>query len=452
MTTRAVAPPTDRPGRRRASLVVGLSQAGPLAAAGFAANAGSVVVTVVLARLLAARGYGALNQLVGLFFVVSTPGSAVLVAVVRKVASWTAECGDARSWAKTVRNRALVALVAFAACAVAAGPFVAPALGRRGQVGVDCIVVAGATWVFLCVDRGILQAHRAYRPLAGNLLTEGGLRTALMVGAGAVGLGVAGVTAGVLVAEVVTAAHAHRMADRSWSRCEPLGAALAPDGSPVGSAATSAPVAVWASAGRWAGSAARDLAGAGIALAAVAVLQNVDVIVMGREGPRAAGAYAAVSVSSKAIVFLAVVVAGYLLPEAAIRWRAGAHALRQLGVTLTLLAGPVAALLAVAVAAPRRFLGMFFSVRYVGAAGAFLPLALAMTCLGVLVVVTMYLLGVGDRWIVVLLAVGAAAVTWATAAAHGVPRATATADLAVQAALVLAGGAEMVRVHRRRAA
>jgi hypothetical protein len=45
---------------------------------------------------------------------------------------------------------------------------------------------------------------------------------------------------------------------------------------------------------------------------------------------------------------------------------------------------------------------------------------------------------------------GAATAAGATAAAHGVPGATAGADLAVEAALVVAGGAEMVRVHRRR--
>ena len=457
MTTRAVATPAGATAGRRASLVAGLVQAGPLAVAGIAANAGSVVVTVVLARLLVARGYGALNQLTGLFFVVSTPGSAVLVAVVRKVASWRGDPAGAHPWAAVLRRRALVALLAVAAGAVAVGPFVSPALGRHDQVGVDCIVVAGATWVFLCVDRGILQAHRAYRTLAGNLLTEGVLRTALMLAAGAVGLGVAGVAAGVLVAEVATAAQARRMAERTWLRSGVTppavgtagltpGAAVTPVVAPAGAAATGVPASLRDR------SAPRDLAAAVLALAAVAVLQNVDVIVMGREGPRAAGAYAAISVSSKAIVFLAVVVAGYLLPEAAIRWRAGAHALRQLGVTLTLLAGPAAALVAVAALVPRRFLSVFFSARYVAAAGAFLPLALAMTCLSLVVVVTMYLLAVGDRWIVVLLVLGAATAAGATAAAHGVPGATAGADLAVEAALVVAGGAEMVRVHRRRPA
>jgi O-antigen/teichoic acid export membrane protein len=445
MTSEVLAAPADAGVGRRASLKTGLVQAGPLAAAGIAANAGSVLVTVVLARLLATPGYGALNQLTGLFFVVSTPGSAVLVAVVRRMTSGTAAGGDARTWAGAVRRRALLALAGFTAAALAAGPFLAPALGRHDQVGVDAIVVAGGVWIFLCVDRGILQAHRAYRTLAGNLLTEGAARTVLMVVAGAAGLGVPGVAVAVLVAELVAVAQARRMADRTW----PAGPTLP---GPRGLAAGDEPRngEGWGLAGRWAGSGARDLAGAVVALAAIAVLQNVDVIVMGREGPKQAGAYAAISVSSKTIVFVAVVVAGYVLPEAAIRWRAGGHALRQLWVALALLGAPAAALLAVAIAAPRWFLTVFFSARYGSAADAFLPLALAMTFLSALVVLTMYLLAVGDRWVIALVVLGAAAAAWATAAAHGVPRSTALAELSVEGALVLVASAEMLRVHRRR--
>lgn len=441
MTSTTAAARADGTGRR-ARLRAGLLQAGPLAAAGIAANLGSVVVTVVLARLFDARGYGALNQLTGLFFVVSTPGSAVLVAVVRRVASWRASEGDVRAWAAAVRRRALWGLAALAAAALAAGPFLSAALGRHDQVGVDCIVVAGGTWVLLCVDRGVLQAHRSYGTLSANLLTEGGLRTALMLGAGAVGFGVAGVAAAVLLAEAGTALQARRMAEGSWPPA-PEADGLEVPGAPGRPAA--------GPSRRLLTPGARDLVTALVALGAIAVLQNVDVIVMGREGPGAAGAYAAISVSSKALVFVALVVGGYLLPEAAIRWRAGGHALGQLGVTLAVLAGPAAVLLAVAALVPRRFLEIFFSARYAEAAAAFAPLALAMVCLSVLVVVTLYLLAVGDRWVVVLLVAGAGAATVATAAAHGVPDATALADLGVQAALTAAAALEMARVHRRRA-
>ena len=88
-----------------------------------------------------------------------------------------------------------------------------------------------------------------------------------------------------------------------------------------------------------------DLVVASVCLSMVAVLQNIDVLVVGRDKGSHSGAYAAVSVTTKAIVFGAVVLGGYLLPEAAIRWRQGGHALRQLAVVLVLLAVPVGVLL-----------------------------------------------------------------------------------------------------------
>jgi O-antigen/teichoic acid export membrane protein len=195
-----------------------------------------------------------------------------------------------------------------------------------------------------------------------------------------------------------------------------------------------------------------DLVAALVALATIALLQNIDVIVMGRLDPSAAGAYAAVSVSTKALVFAALVVGGYLLPEAAIRWEAGGHALRQLAVTLLLLAVPACVVVGVAGAVARPFLSELFSARYVAAAGAFLPLALAMVCLATTVVLTLYLLAVGDRRIAWLLVAGAAAATVAVGAAGGAPRATALADLAVQAVVTAAASAELWAVHRRRSA
>jgi len=423
-----------------------LLDAGPLAIAGVVANGGSMLVTLALARLLTARGYGSLNQLIGVFFVVSTPGSAVLVGVVRRVTRWSGDLGAVARWGARVQRRATWGLLLFAAAVVAAGPAVARLLGRGGAGGVDAIAIAGAVWVVLCVDRGLLQAHRAYRVLSANLLLEAAARTVFMIGLGAAGLGVGGVAAGVLLAEVATALHARLVADRAW-RSEPGGRFAAE--------------ALRSVARHWRAARVegigrdrvvrRDVGAAVVALGAVAVLQYVDVIVVGRDAPRAAGAYAAVSVSSKALVFVAVVVAGYLLPEAAISWREGSHALRQLAVSLAILAAPAAVLVGVAAAIPRPLLAAVFSSRYVAAAGAFLPLALAMVCLSATVMVTMYLLGVGDRRVVGILVGAAVLATGAVVAAHGALRTTAFADLFVQAALLCAAVGELVRVHRRRA-
>jgi O-antigen/teichoic acid export membrane protein len=157
-----------------------------------------------------------------------------------------------------------------------------------------------------------------------------------------------------------------------------------------------------------------------------------------------------VSVTSKAIVFGAVVLGGYLLPEAAIRWRQGGHALRQLAVVLVLLAIPSLALLAVALAAPEFLLQLVFHHEYTAASNALAPLVVAMILLSVSVILTMYLLAVGKRWVVGVLVAGALALTLAALAVHGAPRATALVDLVVQAGVLVVIVAGFVLVHRVR--
>jgi O-antigen/teichoic acid export membrane protein len=440
------------------SVRAGLLQAGPLAVAGLLANGANVVVTVVLARLLTTRGYGALNQLTGTFLIVSMPGSAVIVAVVRRVTAWRGGSGAlAQRWARRLHRRGLAALVVAVALTVGVlGPLLSRLLDRHDTPGVDAVVAAGLLWVLLCLDRGLLQAHRDYRALSANLLVEGGTRTVAMLCLVGAGGGAVGAAVGLAVAEVVTAVHARVMADRAWAGADgaprrgdrPGAARLVAQGRRWRAAFGPDPDLVAPAAERR--DLVADLGAALVSLAMIALLQNVDVIVVGREAPGVSGSYAAVSVASKALVFGAIVLGGYLLPEAAIRWRQGGHALRQLAVTLLLLAVPVVALLVVAVGAPHLLLKVVFSNRYLGAEPAFLPLVVAMACLSTTVVLTMYLLAVGRRWIAGLLVAGAAAATLAVAAAHGAPHPTARADLVVQAGLALVAAAGFAKVHHRR--
>jgi O-antigen/teichoic acid export membrane protein len=147
------------------------------------------------------------------------------------------------------------------------------------------------------------------------------------------------------------------------------------------------------------------------------------------------------------------VLGGYLLPEAAIRWRQGGHALRQLSVVLLLLAIPAAILLAVAFGAPHLLLQVVFHRHYLAAASALAPLVIAMILLSVSVILTMYLLAVGRRWVAGVLVIGAAALTVAVAQVHGAPRATALVDLVVQAVVlgvILVGFTVIHRVRLRR--
>ncbi len=455
------------------SVRAGLRQAGPLAIAGLVANGAAVIVTVIMARLLSTRGYGALAQLTGLFLIVSMPGSAVIVGVVRHVTDWKGQ-GSARRiwrWARQLHFQATVALGVFLLAVVLARGLVADALSLPDAVGVVGVLGAGALWVLLSLDRGLLQAHRDYRTLSFNLLVEGGARTVAMLALVGLGFGVAGAAWGLFLGELVTAIHARIVADRAWSteaqREEDAAAAVAVASPPAGGVPPR-PRRKWRhrTASTWWEALVRrdpvpgsvghrrqlvlDLVTALAAMALLALLQNIDVIVLGREDPHSSGGYAAVSVASKALVFGAIALGGYLLPEAAIRWRQGGHALRQLVVTLCLLAVPAVALLCVAVAFPHLLLSIVFSNRYLGAQHAFVWLALAMVCLSTTVVLTIYLLAIGRRWIAAILAVGAVATTTAVAFAHGSPTSTAVSDLVVQALLAVVTIAFFMGAHKQR--
>jgi O-antigen/teichoic acid export membrane protein len=438
--------PNARPGVE--SMRAGLLQAGPLAVAGVLANGAGVILTVALARLLTPHSYGVLNQLTGLYLILSMPGSAVVVAVVRRVTMWH-EDGTGhlvRRWAGRVHRQCTLIVLVWAAIVFTSRHAVAVLLNQQSGVGIAAILTAAAFFVLLSLDRGLLQAHRAYRPLAANLLVEMSIRVVAVVVLVAAGYGPSGAAVGILIGEVAAAAHARWASVRAWSggrapRLLDAGswvAAVRPD-RVLGSGQRSVRRTV-----------VLDLVVASVSLSMVAVLQNIDVLVVGRDNPGHSGAYAAVSVTSKAIVFGAIVLGGYLLPEAAIRWRQGGHALRQLAVVLVLLAIPSVLLLAVAVVAPEQILQLVFHHAYTSAADALAPLVLAMILLSVSVVLTMYLLAVGQRWVAIVLVGGAVVLTLAVLSVHGAPRATAFVDLAVQAGVLLVVMCGFAIVHRVR--
>ncbi len=429
------------------SMRAGLLQAGPLAAAGVLANGASVVLTVALARLLTPHSYGVLNQLTGLYLILSMPGSAVVVAVVRRVTVWHEDGSGhlVRRWAGRVHRQCTIVVLVWAAVVFSIRHPVAVLLNQQSGIGIAAILTAAAFFVLLSLDRGLLQAHRSYRPLAANLLVEIGVRVVAVVVLVAAGFGPSGAAVGILIGEVVAATHARWAAVRSWSGGRAprlLGAASW--------VAAVRPDAVLGGQGSVRRTVVIDLVVASVSLSMVAVLQNIDVLVVGRDNPTHSGAYAAVSVTSKAIVFGAVVLGGYLLPEAAIRWRQGGHALRQLAVVLVLLAVPSVLLLGAALVAPQEILQVVFHHAYTSAADALAPLVLAMILLSVSVVLTMYLLAVGQRWVAMVLVGGAVALTLAVLTVHGAPRATALVDLGVQAVVLFVIVCGFAIIHRVR--
>jgi O-antigen/teichoic acid export membrane protein len=483
--THAEGHPTD-------SLRGGILQAGPVAVAGLLVNGLGVVVVVLIARLVSPRAYGTIAVLLGLFFILSMPGSAVLVGVVRRVTIWQklGEVHRVHPWALRVYRMVAAAVVVEAVIVWLAKGFIARELRLPNTAGVVAILVAAGIWMLLSVDRGLLQSHRDYRGLAGNLLIEGGVRSAFVVVLVAAGFGVAGYAIGIFIGEVVAAAHARWLASRAWPAVAPAGpeaphqvGPVQPGPSPTaamlvapadaprrvrallkggGSNGGSNGAGVIASApdsidGRPAAAAVArrallyDVTAAFVGLALLALLQNVDVLILGRQAGNSntIGSYAAISVASKALVFGALALGSYLLPEATIRWNEGAHALRQLGVTLLFLAVPAVLLLGISIFIPKQFITLFFSAKLASASSAFAPLVGAMILLAISVLLTNYLFGAGRRWIVLVLAAGAALSVVLVAGARGNPVHTAKADLIVQAALALAITGFFIAIHRR---
>lgn len=433
-------------------LLGALRRAGPLAIAGAVTNGAGVLVTVFIARLLSDRDYGAWGQLGGLFLVLSMPGSALIVAVVRRVSAWESagEHERVEPWIASWRRRGLVGVGAFVVVAVAVRWALADALSMPSPAGVSEILISGAIWALLSIDRGLLQARTQYTALATNLGIEAAVRTVVMVALPAAGAGVGGVAVGQLCAVTAADAHARWVAARASNGLprDPLQTVRRTVGDEPQVAEPAAVAAehvlVDPPSSR---QLALDLGAALAALALLAALQSVDVIFYGRHDPDGAGDYNAVSVASKVLVFLAVVLGGYVLPEAATRWHRGEKATRQLAAGVAILAVPAVVLLSVSAAAPKLFLGLAFGKDLDDASSALLPLALAMTFLAVNVLLTMYLLAVGRFVVLVPLGVAALAAAIAVNLADGRATATARADLVCQAALLVAALALVARVR-----
>ena len=400
----------------RSSLVSALG----VAAAGLVANGLNLIVTIVLARVLPVHNhnaaYGAFAQMVGLFIVVSLPGSAIAIAVVRRSSWWLARGGNAEleEWRRRTSRQAVRAVAVFAVAAALIAPLVASWLGGRSWLAVLLTTLGAGCWVAIAVERAFLQACRGYKLLAINFLIEGGARTVAVLSGAAI-WGVTGAVAGILVSELLTWAHAWWAA----ARAVPDTALSAPGIPPRGEIGG-------------------DLVASICAFAMLALLQYADVFLVGRLNASGSGRYAAIAVVAKTLVYVAIVLSYYLLPEASLGHRAGGHARRQLGVVLGLYSIPCVLLVSVTAVAPRALLEIIYPPRLLGASGSLAVLTGAMALLGVSFLLATYLLARGLRLTAAWLVVGTAFAFTLIWTANGNWHVTAVRDL--QAQLVIAAG------------
>jgi O-antigen/teichoic acid export membrane protein len=362
------------------------SDTGRAAELGIAAMIGNVVAlafTLVFTRVLGQSGYGSLGALISTFLLLTVAGYALQTTVAREVSGALA-AGDPDAGRGVRRWLQRLSLLAV-------GTAVVGVLARKplaALIGVDDVpwgaaatLPAGALWLVLSVERGALLGFQRYRLVGVSLVAEQTARLVFGVILAVAGLDVAGAFVGTPLALAAIAAvlwiPLHRQV------------AGAPD--------TELP-----------GHRLRDLARRAwapiCALGLISWLQDGNVIVVKHlASAHDAGAWVAAAVAAKAIMWIAIGLSAYLVPEVA--RRAGGDGARQI---LLKVVGLVAALavpmvLVYAVAAGP----ILVHILHVhGATGALPFFGLAMSMLALTYLATQYQLALHQSRFLVVLALG----------------------------------------------
>jgi glycosyltransferase involved in cell wall biosynthesis/O-antigen/teichoic acid export membrane protein len=364
-------------------------KAAGMAAATLASNAIALLFTVLFARILGAEDYGSLSALLSTFLILAVPGTALQVVVARETA--LGHLGSGAELAATLsawRRRLWVGGLILTLISVLAREPIA------NLISVSEIWAAAATaptaflWILLSFERGALQGLHAYRPVAWSVVFEAAGRICFGLVLVALGAGVTGAYLGTPLSMLAVALWLR------WVTAAKLGTAgaVAPG---EGRRLFELILRAWPAV---------------LALFLIAVLQNVDVIMVKRQiGGDAAGAYAAAAVAAKAVVWVAIGIGLYLLPEAARASRSGGDPRRVLIRALAVVGAVAVPMLLVYAVVPETVLRLAFGPDTVQAADALFVLACAMSLLAVSYLGVQYMLGLGRR--AFLWALGAVATT-----------------------------------------
>jgi O-antigen/teichoic acid export membrane protein len=379
------------------------------------ANVVAIAFTVVFTRALGADGYGSLAALVNLTIVLFVPGSALQVAAAREgTLGRLGRGGELSATLAAWTRRLLLALVAVAALSALAREPLAALLDISEVWAAAAVPPTAALWLLLCLQRGLLLSTRAYRAVGLSIVLEALGR--LLVAGILVGLGL-GVTGAFIGTGASLAIAALVLA---WLLRGRLG-----------------PPAHGASRHRLS-SLAR---GAGVPVAAltlVAALQNVDVIMAKHAlSEDVAGVYAAATVAGKAVVWIAVGLGLYVLPEATRRAAHGADPRPVLLRALGLVAGISAVALTAFGVIPGLLLRLAFGAEYESGDAVLLTLGGAFALLAAGYLCVQYQLGLHRRAFIAVLLLAAAAEPLLLLRADDL-ESFATTVLAVQAAAALA--------------
>ena len=363
-------------------------RAAGLAAAVIVGNVLALAFTVVFARILGGAGYGSLAALVSSFIILMVPGQALQTTVAREISAELA-ANDPAAGAGVRRwlGRLMIAGVGVLVVSVLAREVLADVIGVHDLPWAAAATLpTGLLWLVLSVERGALLGFQEYRTVGSSIAVEqfmrlafGLLLVALVTGdeaeitAAFLGTPLALTAVGLwlllpLRRHLPHARHAHE---------HPLRELVARAAVPVA------------------------------ALGLVAWLQDGNVIVVKHlASDEAAGDYAAAAVAAKAIMWVAVGLSLYLVPEAARRTHLGQSATGVLARTLGLIALIAAPMVIVYALFAETVLRIAFKLT--GAAEALPWLGLAMSLLALTYLAVQYQLALHKAAFIALLAVAAA--------------------------------------------
>jgi O-antigen/teichoic acid export membrane protein len=349
-------------------------RAAGLGAAVIAANVLALVFTIIFARLLGASGYGSLAVLLSAFIIMMVPGSALQIAAAREVShDLAADSPNAGAGVHRWLVRLAAATVIVALVAIPLRSLIGALINVDQLWAAAAVPVTAMLWMILSVERGVLQGFQRYRTVAFSIVGEACSRIAFALLLVGIGLDVTGAFLGTALALLAVA----------LVLLLPLGRQL--EGNTLDNEGPAR---------------LRDLlAGAWIpviGLTLLLALQEVHIIIVKHEATDdAAGSYAVAAVAAKAIIWIAVGLGMYLLPEAARRGKIGIDARPVLLRTVGLIAAAAVPMVLIYALVGKPLLASVFGDDLTQASNALPWLGLAMTLLACAYLSVQYLLAMG---------------------------------------------------------
>ena len=354
-----------------------------------AANVLALVTTVALARALGTADYGELARMVSVFTILIVPATALQAAAARDMT--LGRLGPASHAIATLQGwiaRIMLITLAVLAVCILLRYQLADLLQVSQPWAAAMVIPSGFLWTALALQRGVLLGVSGYRPVAASLVGEQAFRLLFGLAAALLGAEVGliffcSVPLATIPIILITGVLTRRRLGPSVHEPVRVGLRDLASRNPV-------PVA---------------------ALTLFAVLQNADVIAVGHFfNTTISGAYAQAAVAAKGVVWIAIGLGLYLLPEAAREAAKGADARHLLTRTTGLLMLVAIPILAIFGFFPEQILTLVFGDQAKLAAPALPWLAGAMTCLSILYLSLQFLLALGRRSFLVVLTFGAVAV------------------------------------------